>query len=172
MITLFSLLIVVAYVVISIAVIVVVGKKKSAKAAGIVAWALFLLGTWDVILGRAALYYECEFNVVSEFPNEKIALSDKYFDRYGRVDWNTVKKETSYSTVYKFSSLVPWLGLEELNATVFDSTKNVAIARKTNFLVSAGWLESGLSPSKKSCEAKEQSLDSIFVPVLKSISPN
>ena len=162
MITLFSLLIVAAYVVISVAVIVVVGKKKSAKAAGIVAGALFLLGTWDVILGRAALWYSCEYKRVSKMPLEKVQLSQKYFNRNGHVNWSLLEKEKKYSATYVTTKNIGWLGLEEFRVSVLDATSGSNVATYTDFHVSAGWLERFVSPRMDGCISDGTSLDSIF----------
>ena len=162
MITLFSLLIVAAYVVISIAVIVFVGKKKSAKAAGIVAGVLFLLGTWDVILGRAALWYSCEFERVDIRPVEKIVLPEVLFDKRGYVIWSQLKKETHYALEYKSAVVLNWLGLKESRALVLDRTANRLIAENTSFSVSPGWLERFVNPYMGVCIENGSNLDSVF----------
>ena len=162
MITLFSLLIVVAYVVISIAVTVVVARKKNARAAGFVAAALFLLGTWDVILGRAALWYSCEFKRVAVLPTQKIPLGTQFIDKHGRVDWNLVDRETQYSFKYSTTTIADWLGFEERNATVIDRKAGQTIARISHFAVKNGWLEQFANPGMTSCSADGVHPESTF----------
>lgn len=162
-ISIFSVLVVVAYVVISVAVIVVVARKKGGRIAGVVAAGLFLLGTWDVILGRAALWYSCEFKRVISLPAEKIPLSAKYYDRFGRMDWSLVKRETQYSSSHKSTPIVDWLGLEEFRSTVIDNAKTSIIAINTSFLASPGWLERFVSPGMASCSDDGTNLESAFV---------
>ena len=164
MISLLGLLIVVAYVVVSIAIIFIVGKKKSARAAGIVAGVLVLLGTWDVILGRAALWYSCEFKRESTHPVERIALPATFFDRHGYVNWNLLKTESRYALEYKSETTIDWLGLKETRAFIFDRAKNRKIAENTSFLVSPGWLEQFMSPLLDSCREDKATLDSVFAP--------
>lgn len=162
MITLFSLLIVAAYVVISIAVTVAVAKKKNARAAGFVAAALFLLGTWDVILGRAALWYSCEYSRISIVPQVKIPMPEKYFNRNGHLDLFALEKDSPYAFQFKATEIFPLLGLEERRATITDYRTRSDVIVKTSFGVAPGWLERLISPLKQSCSNFQFDFESAF----------
>lgn len=170
MITIFSVLVVVAYAAISLVVVTIVGKKKNARTAGLVAGAFLLLGTWDVILGRAALWYSCEFRQIVSIPTEKISIAGKYFDRYGRPDLYEIGKHTPF--VFKFSTnrVLNWIGLEERIFTIVDTRSNQTIARVLRFGVENGWLERFLNPGMTSCKSDGGNLATLFVREIDSTS--
>lgn len=161
-ITLFSLLVVVAYVAISIAVIVVVARKKGGRIAGVVAAGLFLLGTWDVILGRAALWYSCEFKRTAVFPSERIAMPKEYFNRRGHIDLYALEKNSPYLFRFQVSPVLAWVGLEERRASISDRRLSSEVVVQTSFGVSPGWLERFASPRMQSCSNVQFDLEQAF----------